>query len=239
MKPMSIKQKTLEMVNQTYADLLEFAGGLSPQEKNAKSSLKLWSAKDMFTHLVFWETHFKNQLQKMDQGEKIPMAGEYYDQVNDGVLYEHMEQPFEEALQEFQQLHAELLKRYERFSEEELNDPKKYEWLEGRPMSDRILANSCWHPESHLADYLVKRGKLADATRMQESLTEKSRSLPTWGAMAVYNLACFYALNGLQEKAILCLKEALQGRPDLIEWSKQDSDLDSLREVADFKALFK
>ena len=41
MNSMSIKQKTLEMVNQTYADLLEFAGGLSPQEKNAKSSLKL------------------------------------------------------------------------------------------------------------------------------------------------------------------------------------------------------
>jgi hypothetical protein len=226
MNAISEKQKILALVQQTYDDLMTLAMGLSTEEKKSKGSLKLWSAKDMFAHLTFWENHFKNQLKKQATGEKIPNSGDYYDQVNDGVLYEHLDQPFEEALNEYQELHSELVKMYAQFSEEDLADLKKYDWLEGRSMTDRILGNSVWHPESHLADYLVKHGKLDQATRMQEALTEQLKSFSTWRATAMYNLACFYALNSMPEKAIPCLKEAFKGRPDLIEWSKQDTDLD-------------
>ena len=105
-------------------------------------------------------------------------------------------------------------------------------------MSDRILDNSVWHPQSHIADFYVKRGKLEKATQMQEALTEKLKGSPPWESTAAYNLACFYALNGMKEKAIPKLKEAFKLMPDLLEWSKQDSDLNSLRELPEFKALY-
>jgi hypothetical protein len=57
-------------------------------------------------------------------------------------------------------------------------------------------------------------------------------------ANAIYNLACFFALIGEKEKALNNLKTAFIARPDLIEWSKNDNDLDALREDSDFKALF-
>jgi len=232
------KQKILDLVQNTYADLMDLVALLSPQEKKAKGDLKLWSAKDMIAHLNFWGRHFINQLDKLAKNDKIPMAGDYYDQVNDGILYEHMNQTLEDALSEYQQIHAELLKKYKAFSAEDLSDPKKFAWLEGRPMSDRILGNSVWHPQSHFADFYVKRGKLGKATQMQEALTDKLKVFPTWGATAAYNLACFYTLNGMKEKAIPNLKDAFKLRPDLIEWSKQDSDLNSLRELPEFKALY-
>ena len=238
MDAISEKQKILDLVQITYADLMDLVASLSPQEKKAKGNLKLWSAKDMVAHLSFWERHFINQLDKMVKDEKIPMAGEYLDQVNDGVLYEHMDETLEDALGEYQQIHAELLKKYDSFSAEDLSEPKKFAWLEGRPMSDRILGNSVWHPQSHIADFYVKRGKLEKATQMQESLTDKLKGFPTWGPTAAYNLACFYALNGMEEKAIPYLKEAFKLRLDLLEWSKQDSDLNSLRELPELKALY-
>ena len=126
----------------------------------------------------------------------------------------------------------------ESFSAQDLSDPKKYAWLEGRPLGDRVLGNLIWHPQSHIADFYVKRDKLEKATAMQEALTEQLKEFPTWAATAVYNAACFYALNGMPAKAIPFLKTAFTQRPDLVEWSKQDSDLDSLREQADFKALY-
>ena len=238
MDALSEKQNMLDLVQNTYADLMDLVASLSPQEKTAKGSLKLWSAKDMVAHLNFWERHFINQLDKLAKGEKIPMAGDYFDQVNDGVLYEHMDQTLEDALSEYQQIHAELLNKYEKFTAEDLSDPKKFAWLEGCSMSVRILGNSVWHPQSHIANFYVIHGQLEKATQMQESLTEKLKGYPTWEPTAAYNLACFYALNGMKEKAIPNLKEAFKLRPNLIEWSKQDSDLNSLREMPEFKALY-
>jgi hypothetical protein len=238
MDALSEKQKILNLVQNTYADLMGLIASLSPQEKKEKGNLKQWSAKDMVTHLNFWERHFINQLDKQAKGEKIPSSGDYFDQINDGVLYEHMDQPLEDALEEYEQIHAELLKRYEAFSAEDLSDPKKYAWLEEHPLSERILGNSVFHPQSHIADSYVKQGKMEIAIRLQESLAEKLQMFPTWGPTAAYNLACFYALNGMPDKAIFRLKEAFEKRPDLVEWSKVDSDLNSLRELPEYKALY-
>ncbi len=238
MDAISEKQKILELVENTYADLMDLIASLSLQEKTAKGDLKQWSAKDMVTHLNFWERHFINHLNKLAKGEKIPIAGDYLDQVNDGILYEHMDQSLEDALSEYQIIHTELHKIYDAFSAEDLSDPKKFTWLEGRPMSDRILGNSVWHPQSHIADFYIKHGQLDKAVQMQEALTEKLNDFPTWAPTAAYNLACFYALNGMPGKAIPRLKEAFEKRPDLVGWSRQDSDLNSLRELPEYKALY-
>jgi hypothetical protein len=45
-------------------------------------------------------------------------------------------------------------------------------------------------------------------------------------------------LTGRREIALTNLKTALSLYPELIEWSKKDSDLDSLREESEFKALY-
>lgn len=233
-----IKKTVREMIQSTQTDLQELIASLSPEERNVRGSLKLWSAKDMITHLNFWGRHFLQQLEKSAKGEKVPLAGDYLNEVNDGVLYEHLEQPLDEALAEYEGIHKELLKVYESFSAEDLSDGKKFAWLEGRPMSDRVLGNLVWHPQSHIADFYVKRGNLDKAINMQETLTDKLKEFPSWGATAFYNAACFYALNNMPAKAIPCLKTAFAKRPDLMEWSKQDNDLDSLRGSNAFQELY-
>jgi len=62
--------------------------------------------------------------------------------------------------------------------------------------------------------------------------------MPTLYGAARYNLACFYALSGQNEKAMNELREALQLRPDLLEWSKQDADLATLRHLPAYQALY-
>lgn len=231
------KQKLLALVQRVYDAIVELTDTLSPAEKDEKGSLQLWSAKDTLANLAFWLRHFNTQLEKSAKGEKVPTI-EYFNEVNDGVLLEHMDQPFEDAWQDFKSIHAELMKKYEAFSVEELFDPQKYAWLEGHPLADRILGNSVTHLASHLSDYYAKRQKLDKAIEVQEIVTRMIKEFPSQAATATYNLACFYALNGMQAKAIACLKEAFKGRPDLIDWSKKDSDLDSLREMPEFISLF-
>jgi hypothetical protein len=57
-------------------------------------------------------------------------------------------------------------------------------------------------------------------------------------ANAVYNLGCFYAKRGRASDAIARVGEALAVNPRLTEWSKEDSDLDSLRDLPAFQALY-
>jgi len=231
------KQKMLALVQQVYDAIVELTDTLSPAEKDEKGSLKLWSAKDTLANLAFWLRHFNTQLEKAAKCEKIPTI-EYFNEVNDGVLLEHMDQPFEEAWQDLKAIQAELMKKYEAFSVEELFDPQKHAWLEGHALADRILGNSVTHLASHLSDYYAKRNQLDKAIKIQEIVTGAIKDFPGQAATATYNLACFYALNGMPDKAIPLIKESFQLRPDLKDWSKQDSDLESLRELPEFKTLF-
>jgi hypothetical protein len=61
---------------------------------------------------------------------------------------------------------------------------------------------------------------------------------PGWQGVAVYNLACFYALSGQRDNAISGLQDALRLNPALTDWSKQDPDFDSIREDPAYLAIY-
>ncbi len=149
-----------------------------------------------------------------------------------------MEQPFSEALVEldksFQKSTAILMS----YSADELNDKDNFEYLDGRTLIDNALGTLGWHVAHHISDFYVKNGQIDKTIKLQEKYTKRLRDFPTWEANATYNLACFFAHVGEKEKAIINLKTSFIARPDLIEWSKNDTDLDILREDPVFTALF-
>jgi mannose-6-phosphate isomerase-like protein (cupin superfamily) len=55
--------------------------------------------------------------------------------------------------------------------------------------------------------------------------------------MPMYNLACCEALAGRKEDAIEHMRRAIEGRPQLKELAREDSDLDAIREEPGFAEL--
>ncbi len=53
-----------------------------------------------------------------------------------------------------------------------------------------------------------------------------------------YNLACQYSLLGTTAEAIRELQEALTLNPGLTDWSKQDPDLDAIRDEPEYQAIY-
>jgi hypothetical protein len=53
----------------------------------------------------------------------------------------------------------------------------------------------------------------------------------------MYELGCWEAEYGDKQKALDCLRAALEKEPKIREWMQEDDDLLSLREEAEFKAL--
>lgn len=55
--------------------------------------------------------------------------------------------------------------------------------------------------------------------------------------MVLYNVACFYAMKGDPEEALDLLERAVYNGWGDLAWLETDSDLDSLRDEARFKAI--
>jgi hypothetical protein len=66
---------------------------------------------------------------------------------------------------------------------------------------------------------------------MQESSLKSS-------LIDLLDLACFYATTGQSDQALALLPKALRLQPDLVEWSREDSDLTSLHNLLAYQALY-
>lgn len=83
-----------------------------------------------------------------------------------------------------------------------------------------------------------KKGQLDNAIRILNIIL----SLDKQNAKAYYNRSCYYALlgEGNEEKALQDLALAIKYNPDrYLKLAKDDSDLDSLRQLAKFKKLIR
>jgi len=100
MRGQDIQRDLFRLVDRISHEIESFTDGLSDIEKNAAGSLEEWAPRDVITHLVFWQEHFNNKLSNARSGKKAPSAGDYLDQVNDGVFIQHAGQTFSDAKRE-------------------------------------------------------------------------------------------------------------------------------------------
>ncbi len=66
---------------------------------------------------------------------------------------------------------------------------------------------------------------------------ERALALDPDEPMLLYNVGCVYSLAGEPERAVDCLERSLEGGLAYIDWLRQDSNLDPLREMPRFQAL--
>lgn len=97
------------------------------------------------------------------------------------------------------------------------------------------MAAHCWQRlyacADALAPFYAERGDTERAVGLYEqaaALLDPLDDSPTWRGTNRYNVACGYALAGMNVRAIQALREALQLHPGLKEWAKEDPDFVSL-----------
>ena len=235
----TLKQNMLELFRETHSELDRLAESLSVADKNKRGGLDSWSASDLFSHLAFWGNHFNSQVEAAEKGEHVPGAGDYYLLLNDGVFIRNADKSFDEARQMEADAFRRTMQILEGMSADALNDPEIYEFLNKRPIIDRALGTEGWHIAQHLSEFYVAQGDMEKAVDLQEKFTGKLREFPGWKANAVYNLACFYSQQDMLGEAIENLETAFEERPELVEWSKKDTDLDPIRDSREYKALIR
>lgn len=237
---MKIKSRLIDLLSYTYAQEQDFAASLSADQRTTIGSPERWAAKDNLAHCAAWQKNLAENLAAATSGGPY----QHFEEItrrNEQIFIEHQADAIEDILDNLKKAYEALTGQTRQLSEKKLASNEVLPWQRGRPLWRIIAGNGALHPLSHLATWYSMNGQgkkgLSLYEAAQPGLAELS-SEPGWQGMLIYDLACFCALAGEKRRALEALKAALQLAPEFSEWSRQDSDLDSLREETEYKALY-
>ncbi len=235
----TFQSRVLDLLRQARAAEQTFVADLTDAGRNEKGTFEQWSAKDVMAHIAEWRERFAQRLAAYRRGEPLPELADT-DEMNAQHYGANQAKSWDQVKAENDQAFNDLVAQVSAMSDAELLDKKPYVWSEGRPFLSSLITNSYNHISEHLMSYYVARGENERASNVMESFAKQLLAADPpqdVKAIALYNLACFYALNGRADEAIARLREALPMRPDLKEWSREDPDLASLHDLPAYQAL--
>jgi tetratricopeptide (TPR) repeat protein len=226
----------MDQAEQDYIDCL------TPAERQANGRLDAWAPKETLAHIGIWQDRLAKNIQVgLHGGELQSQQYDNYLELNDQDFEADRLRSWDDCLENASHCCSALRQLFDSLDESDLQRLDVLPWQAGRPLWKLFVGNIVDHPVNHLCMLYNARGDQEKALQLQEQTSQALAGLdpdPLWQGNVRYNLACVYALSGLADKAIPALKEALALNPALLEWSKQDSDLNSLRQVPAFLALY-
>ena len=208
-----------------------------PGEAERSGTWEKWSLKDELAHIIAWQLNSLARIAALMHAEPVPDFNDY-ERLNRAIFDTNRDRSLAEIVAEGDRARADFVALIRSVPEDDLAVPGRFGDSEGRSLADQILNNAFEHPIVHYADFYQQRGELARGTQLYQAGVAAVADWPEQYGNARYNLACFYALSGQIELALAELREALQLRPNLIEWSKQDPDLAALRTEPAYQALY-
>jgi len=254
------KTKLIERLQTGHKFVESAFADFSEVEKNQSGTLEHWAPKDVLAHITSWQKRWLDWLEPIAQGKEPDASGpgagiSDENAANAEAFAVNQHRSWRQLWQESQSVFERTLSLVNLLSDDDINNPERFLGLKGRPFWKSVGGNFYWHVQVHLGNMYIDRGQIdrgqIDRGQIDRGQIERGQQIIEGFAAQVgadepasergetiYNLACYYSLAGFREKAIGHLKTALSLNPALIEWSKQDTDLDSMRGIAEFQALY-
>ena len=232
-----LKTRMIQLLDLEYSFRQQFLTDFSGDADQRSGTWEQWSLKDELAHIIAWQLNSLARLAALIHAEPVPDFSDY-ERLNRAIFDTNRDRMLADIVAESDRARADFITLIQAVSAEDLAQPGRFSDQEARSLADQILNNGFEHPIVHYADFYQQRGELAKGTELYQASVAAVADWPEQYGNARYNLACFYALTGQTELALSELREALQLRPNLIEWSKQDTDLASLRADPAYQALY-
>jgi hypothetical protein len=237
-----IKTKLIAVIEHGEADQASLVALLTGAEKAAIGEPDHWAVKDQIAHLNFWRDRTLRRLIAVRDGVEPPGPSPDFQPENERNFAAQQHRPWGEIIAESDRLFRETKQVIPQLTDAQLTEPVKIGTDNEIRLAERVVSDFMEHPAEHLTQLYRERGETARAEQQERASVEVISELfgknNTMYGYAIYNLGCFYARAGKVDQAIAAVGEALPLIPSLVEWSKQDIDLDSLRNLPAFQALY-
>jgi hypothetical protein len=111
-----------------------------------------WSIKDLIAHIGFWEQHTASKFSALLRGVEPPDEAVTLDELNARVYAQNRHKPLAGVRLEEQAAYEHLLLLVDNAVEDDLFNPRRFAWTEGKPFAEWIENNLHGHYEEHQAD---------------------------------------------------------------------------------------
>ena len=103
-----------------------------------------WSIKDIVAHLTEWRRRTVRRFQaalnhEPDFTPPWPSALQEDDEINAWIYASHRDRPLAAILSDSREVFQHLVDVLDAFSDDELQDPQRFAWLEGEPFSGKLV----------------------------------------------------------------------------------------------------
>ncbi len=147
------KTELLEALEGNRQEMIEMLEDLPDETLLQPGVVGEWSIKDILAHLTYWEGQAVTLLFQAQRGMAQPttvhFGKESVDEVNRRWYEAGKERPLDRVWEDWVGVRKQLIRRVTDLTDKDLNDPQRFPWLEGQPLSQWILNDSVEHEEEH------------------------------------------------------------------------------------------
>ena len=226
------------LLNDIRAKTEAYYNGLPEKVRTANGTWEVWAPKDALAHLAFWQNNLVDILNNL---QSPPPEQAPFNERNHSNFLKHQSRAWSDVYNAYAASHDMIVEHIKTFSDEDLETPNRFPRIANGSLQGTILGNTVGHSATHLSELLTKNGNEKAGQDLQELVAQKTIEYdpsPRTKGVTFYNLACFYALGNHPRRTVELLKEAFPLRPDLVDFSKEDTDFDAVRERPEFQALY-
>ena len=221
--------KTIETTRTAERDLF---GGLDEAVLERPIRVGDWNPKDFQAHLTAWKSRQADRYAAVREGRELPppMEDQEEDALNAELRATRIDWDWAAIVDEADSVVDRLIAEIRQADPDVLR------------ASDRLIpgtfGNGVLHTLTH-ARWLVDAGVPLDRARMAAFEDEalhvvSAAAIPEKGrAVGLYDIACYHALSGSPDIARSLLRDALRLDPELVEYSRTDEELVSIRDEID------
>lgn len=154
MEEQMTKEKLLKEIKFERQRLEKTLERISAQQMITPGVVGDWTVKDLLAHITVWEkrmVHWLEQTIRDEVPEMLPpgMTWDDLDQWNEETYQKHRHRALDEVLSDFEFSYHKALSSVQEITEEDLVDPQRFPWREGRPLWIMVAANTSWHYKEH------------------------------------------------------------------------------------------
>ena len=160
-EPMT-KEKLLKLIQTEHTNLEQVLASLDETQMTEPGVLGEWSVKDILSHIPYWEQRMLNRF-RTGQVPPVPEGmtwEQMIDVLNEQNYLENREKSLSEVRNEFQRSHEEVMYFLDTLSDDDLNNPGRFEWNRGEPVWHYIRGDTYAHYQEHAEQINAWRAKL-------------------------------------------------------------------------------